>query len=61
MNNMKLVIDSLAKEGIRDKVKVIIGGGPISKSFAHKIGADGYSRSAVEAVKLVNQLVGISA
>lgn len=61
MNNMKLVIDLLAKEGIRDKVKVIIGGGPISKSFAQKIGADGYSRSAVEAVKLVNQLVGISA
>ncbi|MEN6567491.1 MAG: corrinoid protein [Veillonellales bacterium] len=57
-NNMKRVIDLLKEEGLRGNVKVVVGGGPISPAFAKKIGADGYSESAVEAVKLVNSLVG---
>lgn len=56
MANMGKVIELLKQEGIRDQVKVIVGGGPISQSFADKIGADGYSGSAVEAVKLVDRL-----
>ncbi|MEN6412206.1 MAG: corrinoid protein [Veillonellales bacterium] len=56
-NNMKRVIDLLKEEGLRGNVKVVVGGGPISPAFAKKIGADGYSESAVEAVKLVNSLV----
>lgn len=58
MDNMGKVIELLKDEGIRDQVKVIIGGGPISQSFADKIGADGYSSSAVEAVKLLDSLMG---
>lgn len=57
MNNMAKVVEMLRNEGIKDKIKVIVGGGPISQSFADKIGADGYSVNATEAVKLVNRLV----
>lgn len=57
MKNMKRVIDLLAEAGIRDKVFVIVGGGPISQAFAKKIGADGYSDTATEAVRLVDGLI----
>jgi dimethylamine corrinoid protein len=57
MPAMGKVIEMLEAEGIRDRVKVIIGGAPISLAFAQKIGADGYSASAVEAVKLVDRLL----
>ena len=60
MNNMKRVVDSLVAEGLRGTVKVIVGGGPISPSFAERIGADGYSTSAVEAVRLVDRLLGVA-
>lgn len=56
-SNMKRVVELLVKEGMRDSVKVIIGGGPTSPEFAKKIGVDGYSKNAVEAVKLVNHLM----
>ena len=58
MNNMKEVIRLLEKEGLRNNVKVIVGGGPISDAFAKKIGADSYAASAVEAAKLVKGLLG---
>lgn len=58
MNNMGKVIDLLGERGLRDQVTVIVGGGPISQSFADKIGADGYSTTAVEAVKLLDGLMG---
>ena len=48
------------EEGMRDQVKVMIGGGPISQKYADKIGADGYSRNAVEAVKLAKRLLDIA-
>lgn len=60
MENMRKVIESLKENSVRDQVKVIVGGGPISQSFADKIGADGYSNSAVDAVKLVNRLMGVA-
>ena len=43
---MKTVIDALAKAGIRDRTKVMIGGAPITQQFADEIGADGYSDNA---------------
>lgn len=61
MVNMKKVIDLLTEEGIRDQVRVIVGGAPISPAFAEKIGADGYSASATEAVKLVDRLMAEAA
>jgi len=58
MDGMWEVIKILDKEKIREEFKVIIGGGPISQSFADKIGADGYSVNAADAVRLVRRLVG---
>ena len=57
MDGMRVVIDKLKDAGIRDKVKVMIGGSPISQKFADEIGADGYSTNAVEAVKLAGRLL----
>lgn len=52
------VIDTLKKEGIRDKVKIMVGGGAITKEFAESIEADGYDSTATGAVKLARKLVG---
>lgn len=57
MDGMRVVIEKLEEAGIRDKVKVMIGGSPISQKFADEIGADGYSANAVEAVKLAKRLL----
>lgn len=57
MDGMRTVIEKLKEAGIRDNVKVMIGGSPISQKFADEIGADGYSVNAVEAVKLAKSLM----
>ena len=57
MGGMKTVVEKLKEEGLRDKVKVLIGGGPISQKYCDTIGADGYSSNAVEAVKLAKKLL----
>lgn len=61
MDGMDTVIRRLEREGVRDSVKVMVGGGPLSKSFADKIGADGYSKNATGAAKLARQLSMIEA
>jgi len=58
MVGMKNVIELLEEKGVREKVKVMVGGGPISQSFSDKIGANGYARNAAEAVRLARELVG---
>ena len=60
MTEMKEIIDMLSEEGIRESVKVMVGGGAVTLKFADKIGADGYSSNAVEAVKLAKKLAGIA-
>jgi len=52
------VIEALKKQGIRDTVKVIVGGGAITQEFADSIGADGYDPTAPGAAKLARTLVG---
>lgn len=58
MPGMTAVINRLKEEGLRDKVRVMIGGAPVSPAFAEKIEADGYSRNAIEAVEVAKKLVG---
>jgi len=60
MDGMADVIQLLQKANLSDRFKVI-GGGPISQSFADRIGADGYASGAPAAVKLVKHLVGEAA
>ena len=57
MGYMKEVIDALEKAGIRDRVKVMVGGAPVSQGFADEIGADGYSDNANTAVQVAKQLL----
>jgi methanogenic corrinoid protein MtbC1 len=51
MLEMRNVIDALKSAGLRDKVKVIVGGAPVTEEFAREIGADAYGRDAVDAVE----------
>ncbi len=57
MTNMQAVIEALSAAGLRDKVKVMIGGAPITQDFADKIGADGFSENANSAVALARELL----
>ncbi len=57
MPAMKTTIDALKQAGVRAKVKVLIGGAPITQKYADEIGADGYSENAVGAVALAKQAV----
>lgn len=57
MDNMKVVIELLEKEKMREDLVVMVGGGPVSQSFADKIGADGYSAEASRAARLAKKLV----
>lgn len=51
------VIEALKKEGMRDKVKVMVGGAPVTGEWAEEIGADGYGSDAVEAVNRIKELL----
>jgi corrinoid protein of di/trimethylamine methyltransferase len=57
MGYMKEVIDALEKAGIRQQVKVMVGGAPVTQGFADEIGADGYSDNANSAVTVAKQLL----
>jgi len=60
MPGMKEVVDMLEKEGLKDKVKVMIGGGPISQAYCDQIKADGYAVNAIGAVTMAKKLVGMA-
>lgn len=57
MPNMKTVIGTLKEAGVRDTVKVIIGGAPVTENYAQEIGADGYASDASRAVKVTKSLL----
>ena len=57
MPEMKRVIEVLEQKGLRQKVKVLVGGAPVDARFAEKIGADGYGKDAAEAVRLAREIV----
>ncbi len=60
MPSMQATIDALEEAGVRDKVKVMIGGAPVTQKYADEIGADGYGRDAAAAAKLVQTLLNVS-
>jgi methanogenic corrinoid protein MtbC1 len=53
----KVVIDALKEAGLRDSVKVIIGGAPTNAEWAEEIGADAYCDNAMEAVRVVREMM----
>lgn len=58
MPAMKRTIDALVEAGLRENVKVMIGGAPVTRAYADEIGADGYAPDAASAVELARALVG---
>ena len=61
MPAMKRTLDALSRAGLRARVKVMIGGAPVSQAFADEIGADGYARDSTLAVVRAKELVGAAA
>lgn len=57
MPNMRKLIQTLKKRGLRARFKVLIGGGPVTQEFADKIGADGYGKDGYEAIKKARELI----
>ncbi len=57
MPNMKTTVEAIQLAGLRDKVKIIIGGAPVTQDYANQIGADGYSSDASRAVSLAQSLM----
>jgi 5-methyltetrahydrofolate--homocysteine methyltransferase len=58
MLQQRNVIEALIEASLRDKVKVIVGGAPVSERWAREIGADGFARDAGEAVRVAKKLIG---
>ncbi len=61
MKRMKTTIYGIHEARLRDKVKVMIGGAPVTESFAQEIGADGYAEDAISAVDLAFRLIDAAA
>ncbi len=59
MPQMEKVVRLLEEEGLKDSVKVLVGGGPVSHAYAKNIGADGYADNATNAVRVAKGLLGI--
>jgi 5-methyltetrahydrofolate--homocysteine methyltransferase len=60
MPEMQNVIAIIREQGLRDSVKIMVGGAPVDSAFADRIGADGYGKDAVAAVQLAKKLIGIT-
>ena len=59
MPHMREAIEELKKQNLRDDVRIMIGGAPVSQEFADSIGADAYGEDAFEAVERAKQLTGV--
>ena len=60
MPSMKVAIDAMKEAGIRNNVKIMIGGAPVSQAYSDEIGADGYSADAASAVEKAKELLSIA-
>ncbi len=59
MTYMKEIVDAFVAEGLREKVRIMVGGAPVNAAFASRVGADGYSANANEAVALAKSLATV--
>ena len=57
MPEVSIIIEALKEAGLRDKVKIVVGGAPVSQEFADRVGADGFAKDAVKAVQLIKELL----
>jgi 5-methyltetrahydrofolate--homocysteine methyltransferase len=61
MTNMREVVEAIEQAGLRDQVQIVVGGAPITQTYANEIGADGYAKTASSAVRLVRSVLGLMA
>ena len=59
MPNMGVTIEAFEDAGLREEVKIMVGGAPVTKNFADEMGADGYGTNAVECVEIAKELLGV--
>ena len=59
MPSMKTTLDALTEAGLRDDIKVLIGGAPVTQAYAGQIGADGYAPDASSAARKAKELLGV--
>jgi corrinoid protein of di/trimethylamine methyltransferase len=59
MGEQKKIVEELEEAGLRDQVKVMVGGAPVTQKWADEIGADGFAKDAISAVALAKRLVGM--
>ncbi len=59
MTAMKTTVEALEEAGVRDDVKILIGGAPVTQNYADEIGADGYARDAASAADKAKELIGV--
>jgi 5-methyltetrahydrofolate--homocysteine methyltransferase len=59
MNSISATLDALSEAGLRDQVKVLIGGAPITQGFADRVGADGYAPEAGSAIRVAKALIKV--
>lgn len=59
MTNMPRVVEAVQEAGLRDKVRIVVGGAPLTQAYADAIGADGYANSAASAVRMVQGVLGL--
>ena len=57
---MKTTLEALRSAGVRERVKVMVGGAPVTQAFTQSIGADGYADNAASAVELARRLIGVA-
>jgi methanogenic corrinoid protein MtbC1 len=57
IHGQRLIVEELKYRGLRERFLVLVGGGPVTREWAEKIGADGYGRDAAEAVEVAKKLV----
>jgi len=60
MNSISTTLDALTQAGLRDQVKVLIGGAPVTQGFADKVGADGYAADAGSAIRITKALIEVT-
>ena len=60
MPNMGVTIEAFEEAGLREEVKILVGGAPVTKNFADEMGADGYGSNAVECVQIAKDILGVN-
>ncbi len=60
MPMLKITIEAIAQAGLRDRVKILVGGAPVSQEYSDIVGADGFAPDASSAVRLTKKLLGLT-